>query len=91
MLHTLSRSTATSLQVCLFSLTFTVHTEATPLEWIAGDDTLQSNWTATDDGSIVYLQTQLASPTPFRELNDRPMDGIAYHAMLHVCGPSQSA
>lgn len=51
---------------------------------MGGDDTLQSNWSATDDNSIVYLQTQYTSPSPFLELNDRPLDGIAYHAMLNV-------
>lgn len=51
---------------------------------MGGDNLLQCNWSATDDGSVVFLQTQLTSPSPFEELNDRPMDGIAYHAMLRV-------
>lgn len=51
---------------------------------MGGDNSLQSNWSAIDDGAVVYLQTQLTEPSPFKELNDRPMDGIAYHAMLHV-------
>lgn len=52
---------------------------------MAGDNNLLSNWSATDIGSVVYLQTQLTAPAPFQELNDRPMDGTVYHAMLHVC------
>lgn len=51
---------------------------------MTGDNTLQTNWTATTDSSVVYLQTQLTSPSPFAENLDRPMDGIAYHAMLQV-------
>ena len=51
---------------------------------MTGDNTLQTNWTATTDSSVVYLQTQLTSPSPFAETLDRPMDGIAYHAILKV-------
>lgn len=54
------------------------------LEWMGGDNNLQSNWSVTDDDFVVFLQTQLTTPIPFREVNDRPMDGIAYQAMLHV-------
>lgn len=54
------------------------------LEWMGGDNNLQSNWSATDDNFVVYLQTQLTTPSPFQEINDRPMDGVAYHAMLNV-------
>lgn len=54
------------------------------LEWMAGNYSLQSNWSATDDGTVVYLQTELTTPSPFQEYNDRPLDGVAYHAMSHV-------
>ena len=59
------------------------------VEWISGDDSLQSNWTATVDDSILYLQTQLTQPEPYMEVNDRPLDGIAYNAILQVSFPSQ--
>lgn len=59
------------------------------LEWMGGDNNLQSNWSATDDNSVVYLQTQLTTPGPFQEINDRPMDGVAYHAMLNVRSPQR--
>ena len=58
------------------------------IEWISGDDSLQSNWSVTSDNSVLYLQTQLAQPTTFMEVNDRPLDGIAYNAILQVCYPS---
>ena len=48
---------------------------------------MNENWTAVADSSLVYLQTQLASPSPFGEYSDRPTDGIAYHAMLQVRSP----
>lgn len=51
---------------------------------MGGDHDLQSNWSATDDDSVIYLQSQLTVPSPFEELLDRPMDGTAYYAMLHV-------
>lgn len=51
---------------------------------MGGDHSLQANWSATDDGTVVYLQSQLTVPSPFQELEDRPMDGIAYYAMLDV-------
>lgn len=81
-----SRYTATYLQVCPFIrfLQFDFDPRGKRIEWIGGDNNLQSNWSATDDGSVLYLQTQLTAPAPFQEVNDRPMDGIAYHAMLHV-------
>ena len=59
------------------------------IEWISGDNSLQSNWSATEDDSVLYLQTQLTQPSPFMELNDRPLDGIAYNAILQVCNPPQ--
>lgn len=52
---------------------------------MTGDNSVQSNWNATDEGSVVYLQTQLSAPTPFEEVNDRPKDGAAYLAMLQEC------
>lgn len=52
---------------------------------MTGDNSVQSNWNATDEGSVVYLQTQLSAPTPFEEANDRPTDGVAYLAMQQVC------
>ena len=54
------------------------------IEWISGDDSLQSNWSVTADDSVLYLQTQLTQPSPFMEENDRPSDGIAYNAILQV-------
>lgn len=49
---------------------------------MTGDNSLQSNWNATDEGSVFYLQTQLSAPTPFKEVNDCPTEGVAYLAML---------
>ena len=59
------------------------------IEWISGDDSLQSNWSVTADDSVLYLQTQLTQPEPFMEVNDRPLDGIAYNAILQVSFLSQ--
>ena len=59
------------------------------IEWISGDNTLQSNWSVTAEDSALYLQTQLTQPEPFMEVNDRPLDGIAYNAILQVSFPFQ--
>ena len=59
------------------------------IEWISGDNTLQSNWSVTAEDSALYLQTQLTQPDPFKEVNDRPMDGIAYISIQQVRFPSQ--
>jgi hypothetical protein len=54
-------------------------------EWVSGDNSLTVNWNTTV-GSIITHQVQLATQSPFTEINDHTQYGSAFYSTVNSAG-----